>query len=82
VFQYNKRDLDNLIPVETLNDLLNPGKAPFVEAAATTGRGVFETLREIARATLPLVRDKIFGLRSRQTAPPGGPDEKDDADLI
>jgi len=82
VFQYNKRDLDNLIPVETLNAVLNPGKAPFLEASAVSGGGVFETLREISRLTLPLVRDKMFGLRSRQNAPPPEPAKKDGDDLI
>jgi len=82
VFQYNKRDLDNLVPVETLNAVLNPGKAPFIEAAAASGRGVFETLREIARLTLPLVRDKMFGLRSRQSAPPPDSEKNDGGGLI
>jgi mutual gliding-motility protein MglA len=63
VFQYNKRDLSNLIPVETLNDLLNPRGLPFLEAAAVNGRGVFETLKEIARITVPRVREKVLGSR-------------------
>jgi len=63
VFQFNKRDLDNLIPVETLNSLLNPRGLPFLEAAAVTGRGVFETLKEIARLTVPRVREKVLGHR-------------------
>jgi signal recognition particle receptor subunit beta len=63
VFQYNKRDLSNLIPVETLNDLLNPRGLPFLEAAAVNGRGVFETLKEIARLTVPRVREKVLGSR-------------------
>jgi signal recognition particle receptor subunit beta len=82
VFQYNKRDLDNLVPVETLNSILNPGKLPFVEAAAGAGRGVFETLRKVARITVPLVRDKVFGMRSRQSAPPEDGGKKSDPDLI
>lgn len=83
VFQYNKRDLDNLAPVETLNAALNPGGAPFLEASSLTGRGIFETLKEIARATIPRVRDKIFGLRD---GPPpgvaGALSGKDEPDLI
>ncbi len=59
VFQYNKRDLDNLVPVETFNKLLNPRRLPYVEAAAINGVGVFETLKEIAKLTVPLVRDKV-----------------------
>ncbi len=61
VFQYNKRDLDNLIPVETFNSLLNPLKLPYVEAAAINGIGVFETLKEIAKLTVPYVKEKVFG---------------------
>jgi hypothetical protein len=61
VFQYNKRDLENLIPVETFNSLLNPLKLPYVEAAAINGVGVFETLKEIAKLTVPYVKEKVFG---------------------
>jgi signal recognition particle receptor subunit beta len=61
VFQYNKRDLGNLIPVETLNNLLNPRRNIFIEASAIDGVGVFETLKEIARLTVPLVREKVLG---------------------
>lgn len=68
VFQYNKRDLDRLIPVETFNRLLNPRKLPFVEASAINGVGVFETLREIAKMTVPVVRDKLLGERDKEEA--------------
>ncbi len=61
VFQYNKRDLDNLIPLETFNNLLNPNGRPFVEASAINGIGVFETLREIAKVSVPLVKIKVMG---------------------
>lgn len=61
VFQYNKRDLPNLIPVETFNRLLNHRNAPYIEAEAINGRGVLETLKEIARLTVPVVRARIFG---------------------
>ena len=61
VFQYNKRDLDYLIPVETFNNLLNPRRSPWVEAVAISGVGVFETLREISKLTVPIVRDRLFG---------------------
>jgi signal recognition particle receptor subunit beta len=66
VFQYNKRDLNYLIPVETFNNLLNPKKCPYVEAVAVNGVGVFETLREIAKLTVPSVREKIFGEKRRE----------------
>jgi mutual gliding-motility protein MglA len=72
VFQYNKRDLNYLIPVETFNSLLNPRRSPWVEAVAVNGVGVFEALREISKLTVPLVREKLFGPRARteaETAP-------------
>ena len=75
VFQYNKRDLNYLIPVETFNNLLNPRRLPFVEAAAINGVGVFETLREIAKLTVPVVREKILGEKRKdigQGRLPGG----------
>jgi len=59
VFQYNKRDLDDLIPVETFNSLLNPMKLPYFEASAISGRGVFETLRAMAELTIPRIRERI-----------------------
>ncbi len=59
VFQYNKRDLDNLIPVETFNSLLNPSGFPYVESCAIKGKGVFETLKEITKLAIPLVKKKI-----------------------
>jgi signal recognition particle receptor subunit beta len=75
VFQYNKRDLNYLIPVETFNNLLNPRRSPCVEAVAVNGVGVFETLREISKLTVPLVRDKLYGPRPRPeaTAAPAPP---------
>lgn len=72
VFQYNKRDLPNLIPVETFNRLLNHRNAPYIEAEAINGRGVLETLKEIARLTVPVVRAKIFG----EPVPAGAPEQR------
>ena len=68
VFQYNKRDLNYLIPVETFNNLLNPRKCPYIEAVAINGVGVFETLREISKLTVPAVREKVFGDKRREPA--------------
>ena len=63
VFQYNKRDLENLIPIETFNNLLNPRGLPYVESSAINGIGVIETLKEIARMTVPTVKKNVFGER-------------------
>lgn len=59
VFQYNKRDLRNILPVKSLQQALNPAGAPSFEAAAIHGVGVFETLKEISRLALDSIRAKI-----------------------
>src|SRR6185436_5898676 len=59
VFQFNKRDLRNILPVDKLQQLLNPGGAPVFEAAAVHGLGVFETLKEISRLSLDTIRNRI-----------------------
>ena len=52
VVQFNKRDVPNAAPLAELRRLLNPGGAPEFEACATTGQGVFETLKAVAKGVL------------------------------
>ncbi|MEE4253319.1 MAG: ADP-ribosylation factor-like protein, partial [Desulfuromusa sp.] len=52
VMQYNKRDLPEVSSLEELSNLLNPRKVPELEACATTGEGVFETLKAVAKLVL------------------------------
>ncbi len=59
VFQFNKRDLKNVLPIERLNYTLNPIGRPHVEAVARKGRGVIETLREISTSTLIRIKETL-----------------------
>jgi hypothetical protein len=52
IIQYNKRDLPNAAPLEEMKRLLNPGGVPEFEACATVGKGVFETLKGVAKGVL------------------------------
>ena len=53
VFQYNKRDLPDIVSVEELNQKLNPeGKYKYFEAVAIEGKGVMETLKAISQEVL------------------------------
>jgi mutual gliding-motility protein MglA len=52
VIQYNKRDLPNAAPLDEMKKLLNSGGLPDFEACATDGKGVFETLKAVARSVL------------------------------
>ncbi len=52
VVQYNKRDLPNAAPLDELKQLLNTTNVPDFEACATTGQGVFDTLKAVAKLVL------------------------------
>jgi signal recognition particle receptor subunit beta len=52
VVQYNKRDLPNVASVDELRELLNISMAPDFEAVSTTGQGVFDTLKAVAKLVL------------------------------
>lgn len=52
VIQYNKRDLPDVTSVDELSNLLNPRRVPEMEASATAGDGVFETLKAVAKLVL------------------------------
>lgn len=61
VFQYNKRDLRNIVDVQTLDRYLNQAQNDVFEGAALHGVGVFETLKAISKKTLAAVNRKISG---------------------
>jgi signal recognition particle receptor subunit beta len=50
--QYNKRDLPNAAPLDSMNKLLNGRSLTYFEAVAVTGVGVFETLKNVAKQVL------------------------------
>jgi hypothetical protein len=52
VIQYNKRDLSNALPAESLRAQLNPMGVPDFEAIAIEGKGVFETLTSVSKAVV------------------------------
>jgi signal recognition particle receptor subunit beta len=56
VVQYNKRDLPNAASVDELRRALNPRGVPDFEATATTGVGVFDTLKMVAKLVLQELR--------------------------
>ncbi len=65
-FQFNKRDLPNISSIEELNKALNRRRRPCIEATATEGDGVFETLTMISKETLQVL-EKRLKKRSRTT---------------
>ena len=62
VFQYNKRDLSNILSVDELEESLNPERQyESYEACAVLGQGVFETLKAISRLTLRSLKKRMLG---------------------
>jgi signal recognition particle receptor subunit beta len=73
VLQYNKRDLPNALPVEILNEKLNPRGLPFFEAVAMKGQGVDETLKAATGLVFKSLATKYGGggeAASKPAAPP------------
>jgi hypothetical protein len=52
VLQYNKRDLPTALPVPVLDKYLNGMQWVRFEAIATTGVGVFDTLKAISKLVI------------------------------
>jgi len=59
VLQLNKRDLPNITPVDELIPVLRKKNEPVVEAVATTGDGVIDTLKQISKLVMIDVKRKL-----------------------
>ena len=58
VFQYNKRDLPNALPLEIINERMNAKDQPFFEAVAVKGIGVEETLKGVTKLVFKSLSNK------------------------
>jgi hypothetical protein len=61
VFQWNKRDLKNVVPVEELEAAFNTRGLPSFQSVASDGTGVFETLRGITKLALAHIKTHVMG---------------------
>ena len=59
VIQYNKRDLDDVLPVDHMRNEINTFGVPDFEASALQGDGVFDTLRAIVKLTTEKVKKDL-----------------------
>lgn len=69
VFQWNKRDLRSVVPVEELEAVFNPKGAPSFQSVAADGSGVFETLRGITKLALFHIKTHVLGEGQSVPAP-------------
>jgi GTPase SAR1 family protein len=70
VFQWNKRDLKQILAVEVLERELNAGRLVSFSAIARSGEGVFETLRGISRLALAQIKRQHLGDAQQAPLPP------------
>lgn len=59
VMEYNKRDLDDVTPVEKLENELNPDDYPSFTSVAIKGEGIIEVFKTIGREVLKNVKSKL-----------------------
>lgn len=75
VYQWNKRDLKNVVSVDELEAAFNPRGLPSFQSVASDGTGVFETLRGITRLALTHIKTHVLGEgpATPRALPPSGP---------
>ena len=61
VFQWNKRDLKNVVSIEELEASFNPRGLPTFQSVASEGTGVFETLRGVTKLALSHIKIHVLG---------------------
>src|ERR1700722_3918019 len=69
-FQWNKRDLPDLVPLDELDRRLNLFGAPSIPTVATRGDGVFDMLERITRLVIEAYRAELPSASSRSKGAP------------
>ncbi len=69
VFQYNKRDLPQVLEIEALDRALNARRAPVIPAVAVRGEGVLETFGAILGRTVQDIASRYAILDVKEGAP-------------
>ena len=59
IFQYNKRDLNEILPVDILNKDLNPDYKLFFTTGAISGENIIEGLKAIIEMVIPYLIDHV-----------------------
>ena len=59
IFQYNKRDLSEVMTIDDINNDLNPENKPFFPTIATTGENIQEGLHTIMKMVMIYIKNKL-----------------------
>jgi signal recognition particle receptor subunit beta len=73
VFQWNKRDLKNVVAVDELEAVFNARGVPSFQSVASDGTGVFETLRGITKLALSHIKTHVLGESPAAPSPAPSP---------
>ena len=76
VYEFNKRDMDNILSIEDLNADVNPSGLPYFATIATKGVGVMETLEAISKTALQDMEQRLTSGGGAQEA------EEEEEDLL
>lgn len=69
VIQYNKRDVEDAMSVEELDEQMNLLRVPSFEAVATEGTGIYETFQGIARLLYRDLKKRFESPETRDGVP-------------
>ncbi len=70
VIQYNKRDLEDILTVEAMQEALGFSSYPSVEAVASAGRGITETFKLVSKLTFVDLLRRLQGRKPEEAAHP------------
>jgi signal recognition particle receptor subunit beta len=73
VLQYNKQDLENLLPLSELDETLNPWDRKTFPAVASRGKGVLETFVAVVQEMLAAIAQK-YNLKEKGLDPASVPE--------
>src|SRR5262245_49784428 len=74
VIQYNKRDLEDILSVEAMQEALGFSSYPSVESVASAGRGITETFKLISKLTFVDLLRRLQGKKLEEIVlPSSGP---------
>lgn len=69
VIQYNKRDLPNALSIEEMHQYINRYNHPWIEAVASTGAGVFDTLKLIGKNVIDDINKRYILAYKKRSNP-------------
>ncbi len=69
VIQYNKRDLPNALSIEEMQQYINRYNHPWKEAVASTGIGVFDTLKLIGKNVIDDINKRYILAYKKRSNP-------------